>query len=346
MSRFLEFGNRSNTFNIEVRPTSKCNYACYYCTSNRNNNNPIIKLNSDNIKRIITSAKHYTRKSVYMYIVGGEPTMYPHLTELLNAVSEVLSHDDKIEIQTNLSKPLKWFRGVTSSINKIEHISFSASYHNTQCTNLTQFIDNCQYLTEIDMLDTITVMYNKRDNVTQAFNLLERLFPGMVELSFLVEPTLSKLTVNDNETLSESVTDEVEYIATNEDIDQLKKISPWYFSEDIPYVTSTSSGKISRFDLWLKKDNNFAGHECHLAKDMIFINWNGDCYKCPNDQWSDVPPVMNIQSTDFDSSVYFKDVAVRVCPYSWCCPHGVAEYKKGPCVDQNIDRIKCYEHNK
>ena len=87
----------------------------------------------------------------------------------------------------------------------------------------------------------------------------------------------------------------------------LTKISPWYFDEDIPYVTSTGSGKISRFDLWLKKDNDFAGHECHIAKDMIFINWNGDCYKCPNDQWSNVQPVMNIQSVDFDSKEYFEN---------------------------------------
>jgi len=108
MDSFVEFGHRSDTFNVEIRPTTKCNYNCYYCTSNRNNANDIIKLNTDNICSIIEVARKHSGKKIYVYVVGGEPTVYTHLLEFVNEISNSLQSGDYIEIQTNLSKSKKW----------------------------------------------------------------------------------------------------------------------------------------------------------------------------------------------------------------------------------------------
>ena len=45
---WTEFGSYHDTYTIEIRPLTKCNYNCYYCTDNRINSNPIINLNVPN----------------------------------------------------------------------------------------------------------------------------------------------------------------------------------------------------------------------------------------------------------------------------------------------------------
>jgi len=343
MDSFVEFGHRSDTFNVEIRPTTKCNYNCYYCTSNRNNANDIIKLNTDNICSIIEVARKHSGKKIYVYVVGGEPTVYTHLLEFVNEISNSLQSGDYIEIQTNLSKSKKWLDNFVSNLTSPGFVFISASYHNTQCKDVSSFIDKCLFLKSENMLGTVTVMYNKNKNVMNVYEMMARLIGDCVSLSFLVEPTLSKLCLPSRNNMDSSVTCEVEYIKQQEDLERLKTVSPYYFEDQLSYKTKTTSGKMSRYSLWLNKLNDFSGHECYLGMDMLFINWNGDCYTCPNDQWSDVKPIMNIQQNDFSCTSHFLNINYRICPYSWCCPHGVAEYKKGPKRKNITDTTPCKE---
>ena len=343
MSAYLEFGSRHDYFSVEIKPTSRCNYNCYYCTTNRNNNNPILKLNTANIKTIINTARKYTKKQIYVYIVGGEPTLYPHLVEMVNDICEVFKPGDVCEIQSNLSVNIKWLEKFTASIHNLDYLRFSASYHNLQCKSLKEFIKKCAYLNKKDILGAICVMYNRIKDVKTAWSILENNFKDKVELSFLIEATLMKMTVNSGEKMARCVTQEVEYINENEDLEHFKKISPWYFEKVIPYKTEKETGLVSRYEMWLHKKNNFSGHRCEIEKDVIMIDFFGDCYTCPNDLFSDVPAVLNIQSESFDCEDYFKKINSRICPYSFCNPCSVIAFKKGPLVDPNVEMVVCNE---
>jgi organic radical activating enzyme len=341
MEKFLEFGSRGEYFEIEIRPTSKCNYKCYYCTSNRNNDNPIVKLNTTNINKIINTSRKYAKKPVKLYIVGGEPTVYPHLLDMVNDICKELKQDDLIEVQSNLAKNIKWIEKFTNNINDLSKFRFSASYHNTQCKNFKEFIEKCKFLKEKNILGTIAVMYNIMKDVTSNWFIFNKLFEDHIELAYLVEPTVKNLTVKANQTIPLYSTKEIEYMNKDKNLEYFKKTSPFYFDKTIPYKTDTESGLISRYDLWLNKKNDFAGHTCEISKDAIFIDWDGNCYRCPNDRYSDVSPVMNTQSENFDCLSYFKYNTTIICPYSWCCPMGAAQYKKGKCVKPDIERVIC-----
>lgn len=327
---WTEFGSYHDTYTIEIRPLTKCNYKCYYCTDNRINSNPIVNLKTANINKIILSIKQYLKKKIKIYIVGGEPTLYPSLHHFVNEMSEYLTEGDYIEIQTNLSKTTTWFKKFTTCLYKPELVKISVSYHNTQEVNFKRFIDKCLYLKQINILGTVTVMYNmKKQSLYQYKILRNTLGVDTCSLSYLVEPRTHLQSRSEGEAPADVLTEEVNYIAENEDINELKSLSPEYFTDTIPYKSLTGEWKkISKFNLWLKRKNNFSGHRCDIEMDCIFIDWNGDCYKCPNDQFSAVSPVMNIQQDNFECDSYYKNLSSMICPYTWCCPFGISKHKK------------------
>lgn len=327
---WTEFGSYHDTYTIEIRPLTKCNYNCYYCTDNRINSNPIINLNVPNINKMILSIKQHLKKKIKIYIVGGEPTLYPKLHHFVNELSKHLTEPDYIEIQTNLSKSIPWFKKFNMRIHRPEVVKISVSYHNTQETNFKRLLDKCIYLKQINMLGIVTVMYNIKKHTLYQYKILRSILGvDACSLSYLVEPRTHLQSRGEGESPADILTEEVKYIAKNENICELKELSPDYFADTLSYKSSTGDWKkISKFDLWLERKNDFSGHRCDIEVDCIFIDWNGDCYKCPNDQFSSVPPVMNIQQDVFECDEYYKNLSSIICPYTWCCPFGISKHKK------------------
>ena len=119
-------------FTIELRPTTKCNYNCFYCTDLHINENKIVRLNENNLVKIIYSIKKYTKKDIHIFVCGGEPTVYPYLTELLNIVTKNLDKNDFIEIQSNLgmtqNKLTKFISLFFLTLSLVVTINESVSY--------------------------------------------------------------------------------------------------------------------------------------------------------------------------------------------------------------------------
>ena len=340
--KYIEFGSTQDVYTVEIRPLTKCNYNCYYCTDNRINSNPIIKLNTDNIKKIITTARRVLNKRIHVYIIGGEPTLYTEISKLVNDITDSLQDMDRVEIQTNLSRSKEWFGNFIDKLKRPEFVIISASYHNTQVKDFDEFLDKCTYVRDRNILGSVSVMYNKKQNVIAQYKLLRTvLSKERCTLSFLVEPNTNLTHAGPGEVVDDKlVTDEVRYIAENENLEELKELSPEYFEDTLPYKTNNGeSGKISKFNLWLERKNDFSGQVCEIEQDCIFIDWSGNCYKCTSDQFSSVPPVFNIQSKDFCCESYFNNLSSMICPYTWCCPFGIAKHKKYG-KQQDVELIK------
>ena len=147
-----EFGNDKSSpywhdfFMIEIRPTTKCNYDCYYCTDLHINDNPIVNLNTDNINKIVLAVKEHVNNNVHIYFCGGEPTMYPGLAKFINSISQHLTGNDYVEIQSNLARPLKWLDKFYNELRYPERFKLSGSYHNTQDVSFPDYIKKCLFL--------------------------------------------------------------------------------------------------------------------------------------------------------------------------------------------------------
>lgn len=323
-----EFGNDKTSpfyhdfFMIEIRPTTKCNYNCYYCTDLHINSNPIVDLNTDNINKIIAAVKTHVNKNVHIYFCGGEPTMYPGLADFINKISVLLEGDDYVEIQSNLSRPLKWLKQFHADLKFPHRFKLSGSYHNTQNVSFPDYIRKCLFLKQVGILNVVSFGYNKQIDVTyeytKACNIIGQEHCEIVPLILA--------SVDQDPTKGNSTDDEIDYIYEQENMDEYGPRGH-FFRKELAYKLKDGTEKdISRGEMWLTRDNNFFGYKCSIPKNKMYIDWDGGCYKCFNQQFSPIPPVFNVNDSSFDCDEYFKKSACMTCPFTTCFFD--MEYKK------------------
>ena len=110
-----------------------CQYNCSYCSAMNFNLNTV-KHNPQVLeawKNVITAL---SLKSINMpfavEILGGEPTLHPHIYEIIEKLCEI-DNCIQVDLITNLAKPLKFFQKLDNNTN--EKLSIEASYHPEYC---------------------------------------------------------------------------------------------------------------------------------------------------------------------------------------------------------------------
>lgn len=304
--------NNHEYYTIELRPTTKCNYNCYYCTDLHINSNPIINISIEHIQYLIKAAKNYIKKPLHIFICGGEPTMYPELQDLVNGMTCILESRDYVTIQTNLSRNLKWFKGFVNSIDS-NYVKINGSYHNTQpgC-NISSVICKCMFLKSQNVLGVVSFGYNKLKNVKSDY-LKARVVIGAqhCEIVPLINNRVDQLP---NTTGSG---DDIDYLYNTEDMNEFKQYGH-FFQHLLECETREGKRKLERrSDLWLRRDNNFLGSKCHVSKHKIYVDWDGNCYNCFNKQYTDLAPQAKINNK---SSIdkYFKSIKCIDCSFTTC----------------------------
>ena len=297
--------DENDTYIIEYRPTSKCNYNCYYCTDLHDNKNPIIRNRIAGIEEIITAAKKYKKKKVSLYIYGGEPTLHPDLTKTINMISNHMDSNDVIEVQTNLSRPINWLKEFVVQVDTSK-LKISVSYHNTQPVSITDFLKKCMFLKTRELLSLVSVMWNNRKSPIKDYMTLSRhLGVDLCELAPLIQQT----------TPNQELDGEIDYFYSyinNEDIDQHKHS----FDKSIKYEFTDRVEYFSRNKIWKDRMNRFKGYTCEVLNDKLYIDWNGECYPCVNDMLdSDIACLFNINSLNI------RDVAKYLLKGKCTCVH-------------------------
>lgn len=137
--------NESDVLYIEIYPSYICNYKCGFCyVRERHKNDTNIFMSRNKILSVLDSIDK-SRYKVNLIILGGEPTLYPYLNDILSRKYY------KTTLISNGSKDLSKF--LLNSDNEV-----TLSYYPNYCTDQTVFINNMKYLYKKNIQTTINIM--------------------------------------------------------------------------------------------------------------------------------------------------------------------------------------------
>lgn len=307
MDKIQQVGEKQKIFTIDFRLTTKCNYSCYYCEDLHDNTNKNFSFNTDNLNLLIQRIKKKYKKKIVLYFFGGEPTLHKDLTNIILAVKNNFSDDNEIVIQTNLSLKEKKINELLKKTESVKNLKFNISYHNTQ-TDFLPFFKKCLLLKKNNRLDLITCMYNKEKCILNDFKKLKSVFKN-VDISPLICSRLDgniELDVN-------KTSEELDYFNKNViDTDNFG----YFFDKNIKVKSNDKTLNKSLYDFWYNKENIFTGYDCYINHDKIYIEHDGNVYKCFYDVFSKLKPLFNIN----DNINYDKILnnTCIICPHKYC----------------------------
>ena len=145
-----------------------CNYSCSYCCAADKMVDKFDKNTSPSKHKLVLAQLKKMKSPFTMEIVGGEPTLHPHLVEIVKELDK-MEYCKVIEIITNLSKPLKYFErfNVPDLVKTNIIASYHPEYHNekfmkkviamSNWTNLEVSVDISipDDITQWDMVDRV-----------------------------------------------------------------------------------------------------------------------------------------------------------------------------------------------
>jgi len=165
-----KFGREQDYFHLDIRITSKCNYNCYYCTDMHDNTKPFYDFNIDNIGDMIINISKYIKKPIHIFLYGGEPTIYPSITQALIKIADYIQKYNNIfenkpilEVQSNLALKEDYFSDLCDELQEYkDFLIISGSYHNT-LTNFNTFLGKARIIKSKGLLGMLTFMYNSKN---------------------------------------------------------------------------------------------------------------------------------------------------------------------------------------
>ena len=131
-------------FIISINITNRCNLNCDYCIADAPYNQIFDNISLTNIKFITNMVNIYLQDfNIYVYLVGGEPTIYPNIDKLVDTLY-LIKNLANINICSNgcilLSK----------LISNQTLITYSLTYHTDMMTNRyvyhNTFIENIKFI--------------------------------------------------------------------------------------------------------------------------------------------------------------------------------------------------------
>ena len=319
-----EFGEDQEFFHLDFRVTSKCNYDCYYCTDMHNNKNKFITFNLDNLEDVIKNISRYTKKPIHIFLYGGEPSIHPDILTILKRLASALKKYNLglgkkpvLEIQTNLSLNIEKYVEMAELLKEYQGIfKISGSFHNTQA-EYSSFIKKCKTILDLGFLGMITFMYNSKNKNINKLYIIARGILGKDHAE--ISPLISS-SVSEKPTAREvSPFYEIDYIFKNEDIGKLAENS-YVFQNGIPVKYLDGAIEYtSRAEMWHNRSNSFTGFHCNVSRERCIVDYSGKVFNCFGDMFDPITkPVFNINSTDLDSSVYFKNLKTIRCVHKKC----------------------------
>ena len=165
MKNVIEFQDTqasSNTLDVVMRLSNRCNFSCNYCPYYNNTE----KFHSvDHMKKLFASILDETPdRDVMFYLHGGEPTIVPNLQQILHdIIARYAERNITFEIQTNTSQHIKWFEKLKPLKNKIK---FVCSYQHHQNKSFDKWFAKVEFLHSVGLLHQIDFMLERDDTNT------------------------------------------------------------------------------------------------------------------------------------------------------------------------------------
>ena len=106
--------------------TDWCNYSCSYCSAAVKMASSFSKQTSPAKYKMVLAKLKLVQTPFKVELLGGEPTLHPHLSEVLETLC-ALDNCKEVEVITNLSRSLHFFKKLNKP--ELHGVRILASYH-------------------------------------------------------------------------------------------------------------------------------------------------------------------------------------------------------------------------
>jgi organic radical activating enzyme len=250
---------------------------------------------------------------LYIFIYGGEPTMYDNLRTFVEKINEILvqNNDFKsiLEIQSNFAKDSSYFQDLLETLKKRQNSYLSLSYH-YEFANFEIFLSKLNKLYKLypDQFKTIMFMYQNKEKSLENLKIINTIIPkSKIEISPIMNCLLN------DDTLAPS--DNIKRLQADKD-SLAKYVNLGTFLDK---HISVDNLKLSRLDVWYYNMNKFKGYLCDISKYKFVVNFDGNLYNCSQDIVFQNKELINVKDiTERWLKEYFKQLHIIRCPYRAC----------------------------
>lgn len=298
--KIIKTGSRrfknENLYYIHWDVTRNCNFKCEYCCTH-DNTEP--SLRSDKIKHIIRFfdfIKTNYKKDLVISLFGGEPTLHPHFYWIVGK----LGNYEEIQLQTNLSRSLNWWKNLSDIRNDMIIIP---SYHHNKISE-KNFIEKIYFLKDNFKYVKIKVMWESKykDEILKIYHTLKGLDFTNISVSLdMVYWNDQNFTEEDFKFYLSQQTDKLFYIEYEEN-GEIK-------SKNLSY------NEVKAFH---KGDVNFHFYRCFSGSKGIFVTYNGLVYSCQSMRNYGFSPLFNILVDEFSEMDKYINKPI-ICPIDNTC---------------------------
>ena len=160
-----------------------CNYQCSYCSAEAFNQHTFFKQ-----KNLISVWKNVVKalslNSIQIpftvELLGGEPTLHPNMPELVRSLCDI-DRCVQVEITTNLSKPLSYFKQF--DVPETSKVDIIASYHPEYYTEAffekVVELNKCEHITIVPLINLL----HEEKTWDQTLDLIDRFKANGVNVS-------------------------------------------------------------------------------------------------------------------------------------------------------------------
>ena len=273
------YNDRSkDIFDVIISLTYKCNYSCNYCGWHQDGDIPNYTEIIMMLETIILSTSN---RNINFLLHGGEPTIIP---DLYDSIEYIIKKYDNVtfNIQTNTSKSLNWFKKFKDMSN---NVTFTCSYQHHQNKSFDEYFNKIIWLNDNGLLHAV-------DFILEPMNELEIIdiikYINKLSISDKVVYTYVDMVYNDK---YDSILD----IIDNKNKDT-ESIYVKYKNGEIRHYYNT-------LDLKMLKDDNFRFFYCYAGMRQIYVEPNGDVYRCITDRYTKKP-----RCNVYDKETFFEYV--------------------------------------
>jgi MoaA/NifB/PqqE/SkfB family radical SAM enzyme len=271
MPKLIEIKNNKNRLlRLQYDLGNLCNYTCWYCFPGSNDGDvpfPNIEVVKYNLVKLIN---HYTDSNlvdeVQLNFMGGEPTLWKHLGELVEYVSK--NAKCSISMQTNGSRTLRWWKEFGKYF---DHVSISVHHEKANTAHIIQVAD-ILIDQKVSILTSVLMDHTAWDKCK---TLVDELVESKMKFMILAKPIhingVVTYTDEQREYLKKSVKRRPSLRILLRHINLYSRIPSIKAIFDNKSVVKVTSDHYFILNLL----NRFTGWDCTLGINFLYISRNG-----------------------------------------------------------------------
>jgi sulfatase maturation enzyme AslB (radical SAM superfamily) len=275
--QLVEIKNNSpKTLRLQYELSNVCNYKCWYCFPGSNEGTvgwPDVDVVKNNLVTIIEFYFNNGIDEIQLNLLGGEPTLWKDLGELVKHVCEKSNYDRKkkkllIIVKTNASRTLRWWKEYG---HYFDHVGISI-HHET--VNLDHIVDVVEILLEkkVSVLTAVLMDHTAWDKCK---SMVDYLVATKTKFMVLAGP----IHINGETTYTE---DQLKYLRVSRKrhssfVTVIRHFNKFFtFKKHIAIFDDGSKETIKADHYFiLNKINNFFGWQCTLGTNFLYITREG-----------------------------------------------------------------------